>query len=196
MRNLQIAQTPVQGLSTGIIDLDTLEKKLLGNAFVKKADLYFSHSGKLHVLVQQRIPQLRIFNERNQSYYISDEAEKFPLSNRYTARVIPCSGSISENLERGGSIQSDLLKSVFQVSSAIEANDFMKGLVGEIVINENHKIVLVPTIGKAHITIGNEENLEEKFKKVKYFYKKVMPRKGWNHYKSINAEFSNQIIAK
>jgi len=49
---------------------------------------------------------------------------------------------------------------------------------------------------KQLILFGPMDEIEEKFKKLKLFYKEVLPKKGWNTYSSINLKYKNQIVCK
>ena len=53
----------------------------------------------------------------------------------------------------------------------------------------------MPKIGDQVIILGDGENINKKFKKLEIFYKKAMPKEGWNSYKSINLKYKNQVVA-
>jgi cell division protein FtsQ len=54
----------------------------------------------------------------------------------------------------------------------------------------------VPLIGDQKIILGNARRLENKFDRLKTFYKKAMPYVGWQQYRSINLKFNGQVVCK
>jgi cell division protein FtsQ len=55
---------------------------------------------------------------------------------------------------------------------------------------------MFPQVGGQLIEFGKPENLELKFKKLRIFYKEILPEKGWNAYERVNLEYEGQIIAE
>ncbi|MNV97616.1 hypothetical protein D3C71_1927610 [compost metagenome] len=53
---------------------------------------------------------------------------------------------------------------------------------------------LVPRVGDHRILLGNTEGLEQRMNNLMVFYKKALPRMGWNEYKIINIKYQNQVI--
>ena len=54
--------------------------------------------------------------------------------------------------------------------------------------------IRTPQFSKQKIIFGYPDNLDEKFEKINIFYKKIVPAKGWNTYRTVNVKFKNQII--
>ena len=53
---------------------------------------------------------------------------------------------------------------------------------------------LIPRVGDHIIVIGTLTDYSDKLARLKLFYEKVLNQVGWNKYRKINIEFSNQII--
>ncbi|MOA61871.1 hypothetical protein D3C78_1871190 [compost metagenome] len=49
-------------------------------------------------------------------------------------------------------------------------------------------------MGEHRILLGNTEELEKRMSNLMVFYKKALPRMGWNEYKIINIKYLNQVI--
>ncbi|GAB3819272.1 hypothetical protein GCM10028895_17480 [Pontibacter rugosus] len=83
----------LEGLSNQFIDLKNLEKRIESHKFVKDAEVYRGLDGNIQVSVKQNRPIARIIRS-DQDVYIDAEGNILPLSDRYTARVIPITKSL------------------------------------------------------------------------------------------------------
>ena len=68
--------------------------------------------------------------------------------------------------------------------------------LGVLTVDRNGYITLYPQVTKQYIEFGKPVSIEEKFLKLKVFYKKILPYKGWNHYTRVNIEFQDQIVCE
>ena len=55
---------------------------------------------------------------------------------------------------------------------------------------------MFPQVGDERIELGTPDDLETKFRKLKIFYKEVLPSVGWNKYDRINVEYEGQVVAE
>jgi cell division protein FtsQ len=90
-KNYKITHFPLDDLP-----LDNIEKDINKLSVVKNAEVYTTIDGYLHIDVVQRTPMVRIINYNYESYYIDEEGILFPLSDKYTARVLIANGNINE----------------------------------------------------------------------------------------------------
>jgi cell division protein FtsQ len=75
----------------------------------------------------------------------------------------------------------------------------MKSLVGQIHLKKDGDFVLIPLVGGQKIIFGTahtDEEVREKFKKLKIFYKEAIPYEGWDKYAEINLKYDRQIVCK
>ena len=49
-------------------------------------------------------------------------------------------------------------------------------------------------VGNHKIVFGGVENLESKFEKLMFFYKKGLNKTGWNEYSEINLKYKDQVV--
>ena len=87
-------------------------------------------------------------------------------------------------------------KKYLELIQHIDGDDFWKAQIAELEVLKNEQVLLYPQVTKQIVEFGDAENLEWKFKKLKIFYKEVLPREGWNSYSRVNIEFGDQIIAQ
>ena len=63
-------------------------------------------------------------------------------------------------------------------------------------VNAEQDIELVPRVGTQRIVLGDADSIERKFRKLELFYKQIVPRVGWDAYKTVNLKFANQIVCE
>lgn len=185
----------ILSLSIDELDLKILEERVETNAFVKEAQIYKDILGNLVIRVKQAQPIARIINRKGPDQYIDTDGELLPTSVRYTARV-----PIIE-MERGFSWEENITEleyglKVLELLKYIENDEFWKAQIAQVNIAADGELKLLPQVTKQEIYFGMPDELEEKFKKLKVFYKEILPNKGWNTYRVVNLKFKNQIVCE
>lgn len=184
------------GVKLQYLGVSELETRLSKGAFIKNADIYLSLEGDLYARIRQRKPILRIAGQDlSRGFYIDQEGYKMPLSPYYTARVPLAYGSITEPLEPADSLKSTAAQSLFVLAALLEEKPFYRAFTGQIRVEANNDLVLLPKLARHEVILGGTENLEEKFMNLTAFYRKVLPVKGWDHYDRINLKYKNQVVA-
>lgn len=180
-----------------------IEKKIINNPSIQDAQVYKTIDGKLNVTVKQRRPIARVFTQ-NESYYLDEFGELMPLSTKYTSRIVVVNGYIFEpfakryqlnfqNLEDTLAAKT-LLDDVYKLASYIDKSAFWSSQIEQVYVNKDFEFELIPTVGNHKIVLGGIDNLPKKFNKLMIFYKKGLPKTGWNEYSEINLKFKNQIV--
>lgn len=171
------------------MNLFEMEKALENNNYIENAEIYSDLSGELSVDIEHRMPVLRIISAGNNSYYLDKKGKRMPLSPNYTSRTLVATG-YSGNTSEHPTFEKDL----FMVSEIIRNDNFLKALIGQIYVNFEKEIILVPKVEDLIIVIGNTDDIQQKFKKLKIFYKQVLPVEGWNKYDKVDLRFKDQIV--
>ncbi len=82
----------------------------------------------------------------------------------------------------------------------IEKDKFWSSEIVQIVAREASngalQLELIPRSGNHTITFGEVENVEDKLKNLRTFYKEVMPNKRWEGVDNINVEYRDQVVYK
>jgi cell division protein FtsQ len=125
----------------------------------------------------------------DQNYYIDKHGVHMPLSKKHTARILIATGFIEK-----ASRDTDFEQQLFAVAEFIKKDQFLDALIGQIHVKYDGELILVPKIEDFKIEFGNLDNMEFKFKKLKIFYKEILPYEGWNKYNKVDLRFSNQIV--
>jgi cell division protein FtsQ len=186
----------LEGLYNQDIDLKNLEKRIEANKFVKDAEVYRGLDGNVHVQVKQTRPIARIIRTDQQDVYIDAEGNILPLSDRYTARVIPITKSALIKSSDKGFFQDSIGHSYLSLLQFIENDQFWKAQLAQMHIDGRGEISFLPQVGEHTIEFGKPVRVEQKFRKLMIFYKNVLPTMGWEKYKRVNIEFEDQIICE
>ena len=180
--------------SLASIDLGRIEKALEKDVWVKNAELYFDNNNFLKVSVEEREPVARLFTVTGNTFYIDSSCMILPLSDKFSARLPVFTGFTSDAkmLAKEDSI---LLCNVKNLSLKILSDTFLMAMIDQVDININRSFELIPKLGKQRIIFGDASDIENKFYKLKLFYKDVITQSGWNRYSKINLQYKNQVVA-
>ncbi len=197
----QVENTPLKN-----IDVNYLERLMYTNPWVSRADVYLSINGVVDVEIEQRQPILRIINMKQESYYMDAIGKLMLWSPNFTPRLLVATGNIPETYEQWSRtsmdeiINNDTLKSrtmlddFYAMARFILADEFWSAHVEQIYLNNHGEIELVPKVGDHKIIFGTSDEMEEKFWKLKTFYKEGLNYTGWENYDTLNLKFVNQVV--
>ncbi len=183
------------GSKVGTIDPKTLETRVEANPFVRDAQVYRDVRGKLLVDVVQSKPIARVFIDGISDRYIDSEGRVLPVNARHTARV-PLVETTFEFKWEEHMHESAFGVQLFELLTYIEKDPFWKAQIAHVLVKNDGELELYPQVTKQKIVFGKPEDFEEKFSKLMTFYKEILPKKGWNHYTSVNLKFEDQIICE
>ncbi|HSH66719.1 MAG TPA: hypothetical protein VLB84_13220 [Bacteroidia bacterium] len=197
----------VIGQPKSSLNIPELEQILNSHEDIANAEASVSIDGNVKINIKQRKPIVRIINERGDSYYMDEEGQLMPLSDKYTAKVLIANGKITESygknykrkmedIAKDSTVKAKtMLDELFAISTYIEGDDFWKSQIQQIFVNEDKEMELVPMVGNQKIIFGDTAHMDEKFKKLMIFYKQGLNTTGWwNKYTTINLKFRNQIV--
>lgn len=167
------------------IDVAQMEKNLRKNPFVKKAEVFVENNGVLHTKITQESPVIRVVKNKN-SYYITKEGKKIPLSKNFSAQVIFANGSIDST---------DFLN-LSKLAQQINESQLLKNIIIGIHKNKKNSFTLVTNDDRYVLNLGDLNNIEHKLKNFSIFYKEYISISDSIPYKEFNLNNINQIVAK
>lgn len=198
----------VPGTSFKSLKIGKIERAISNMEEVKKVRVYKLIGGNWKIEAELRKPIARIFLSNNHSYYIDSDGVILNRSKLHTARVLVVSGYINEPI-KGINVQeiinNDSLKSIrkiddiYRISNYVCKDPMLHSLVGQIYLEKNGDFVLIPVVGEQNIVFGaanSEEQVIEKCKRLKSFYKEGIPYEGWNKYSDIIVKYDGQIVCR
>lgn len=177
-------------------ELRRLERYLESVPYILDANAYVDSKGKLNVSIVQRNPIARVLSGTEGHFYIDDNGYKFPLSKQYTAKVPLITGDIQETYQKVDTITTRTLKEALEVIRFTQKDAYWSALVTQVHHEKNGKFIIIPRMGNHTITLGDAQNLENKFNRLELFYKYVLTEAGWDKYSNISLQYKNQIVCK
>lgn len=192
---LQVNSRALIGRNMSSININELENKLKANPFIEFAKVYTDMDGVINVEISQRQPILRMMNRFDQDFYVDQHGLKIPLSGNFTARVLVANGYIDEAFANHvDSLHSPMAMQLFRTADFIRRDSLWDAQIGQLYVNKDHEIELIPRVGNNHILLGTADSLDSKFHNLLVFYKKALPLVGWDAYKVINIKYANQVV--
>ncbi|MGV3641326.1 MAG: cell division protein FtsQ/DivIB [Adhaeribacter sp.] len=187
----------IEGLKVEEIDLKSLEMRIKSHKFVQDAQVFRDLAGNINIKIKQNRPIARIIHpDSEQDVYIDAEGHVLPLSDRFTARVLPIARAANAPSLTKGFFQDSTGKEYLALIKFIDNDAFWKAQLAQMFIDGRGKISFLPQVGNEIIEFGRPQDVEQKFKKILVFYKKVLPAMGWDKYKRVNVEYNDQIICE
>jgi cell division protein FtsQ len=190
---------PLHGSKQKNIQLAALEKRIRTNKLIKNCQVYHDLAGNLVVDIEQEKPVARWINSAQNGawhkatgFYINDQGDYIPLSDRYSARVLMVAGSFFQNHPN---LRSEQGKSVLSMIKYIQEDPFWRAQVIQMNVSKTGEIDLLTALGDQRIEFGKAENIEVKLTKLRIFYQKVMTS-DWSRYARISLKYHDQIVCE
>lgn len=197
LKLMRLERENLKGADIGKLNLKEIESRIKSDRFIKDADLYSDIKGNLIVRTTLRRPIARIVRNDGPDAYIGEDGTIMPVSWKFTARVVLISGEGTRHmLEKENISTDDDGTRLMGLLNRIATDDFWRAQVAQMNINSKGKITLLPQVGAQIIEFGTAEDGDEKLKKLRIFYKEILPQMGWNRYKRVNVEYDGQLIAE
>jgi cell division protein FtsQ len=194
----------IRGKLVDSLDIELLERNLELNPYIKRAKVYTSIHGALTVEVIREEALIRIINKQNESFYLSRSGKPLPCNRHYTPHVAVASGHINDGyakLKSSDAIpllspenKNTMLRQLFQLAEALEANQYFNNHIKQIYINNEGEIELIPDHGKFVILLGDVNDVEIKFENLLAFYQAGLPQVGTENIKVVNVKYLNQVV--
>ena len=187
----------ILGDKFGRVDLKEIEDRIESHSFVKDAQVFRDLRGHLVVRAHQSRPVARLIADNGRQAYISEEGKLLPVSSKYTSRVVVLTGGYLSKVTQLKTVaQDEYAMKLFELIDYINNHRFWQMQIGEVNVARNGDVTMYPQVGRQKLEFGKAEELDKKFKKLKIFFKEIMPTKGWNAYSRVNVAFGDQIICE
>ena len=175
---------------------------------VRSVNVYKGLMGSWSIDLELVKPLARIFPKDQKSFYLDADGNKMKRSSLHTARVLVFSGFIPDRIDSENInviINNDSLKSIrllddiYRISNYVCKDPLLQSLIGQVYCDENQEFIMIPVVGKQKIVFGKASSVkevEEKFQRLKVFYKEAMPFEGWNKYSEISLKYEGQVVCR
>ncbi len=187
---------PIEGRSIAELDIGRLESVLEEEPFILEAEAFVTAGNKVRIEILPREPVLRVIDNNGYNYYLDRNGVQMPLSEHFTAKVLVATGSLPTYEEAFLSRKRNRLKEAFLLAQLILSDPFLSALSEQIYFDSRGKITLVPKLGVGQVEFGHFEAAQSKLRRIKIFYKEVLPYTGWQQYEEISVAYQNQVVAR
>ncbi|MDR1381496.1 MAG: cell division protein FtsQ [Tannerella sp.] len=174
---------PLNGNGDGI-NTHRIKNELLENEIIETADVTRTLSGKIKIVVSQKMPILRVFTSGG-SYYVDKSGHIMPSALGQAIYVPVASGNIDKTFATAG---------LYKFALFLQKDDFWNNQIEQIYVRSADDVELVPRAGSHRILIGSLDNYENKLERLRLFYEQVIPKMGWGKYSVVNLKYRNQIV--
>jgi cell division protein FtsQ len=196
-RLMQVNHEALIGASVGKVGLKEIERRIRSEKFVKDAQLYTDLKGNLVVNVTLRRPIARIVRNDGPDAYIAEDGTIMHTSDKFSTRVVLISGMyVRKIVQQDNLFKNEKGQQLMEMISMIREDDFWRAQIAQLDVDTKGNITLLTQVGDEEIEFGMPDELETKFRKLKIFYKEILPTKGWNHYHRVKLEYEGQIVAE
>ncbi|MBX2947310.1 MAG: cell division protein FtsQ [Cyclobacteriaceae bacterium] len=194
---MQLDYANLKGANLNRLNLKEIEDRIKADRFIQSAQLYSDVKGNLVVKATLRRPVARIVRPDGPDAYIGEDGTIMPVSEKYTARVVLISGPYVRQFLLVDNIRKhDDGPELMAMLHTIRKDDFWRAQIAQLDIDNKGRIYIMPQVGSQTIEFGKADKLETKLRKLKIFYKDILPQMGWNKYKRVSLEFEGQIVAE
>lgn len=181
----------LQQLSVNAVDRNRVVAAASRVPFLTHVSASVSVSGKVVVRADQRRPIARLYYGARE-FYLDADGALFPTSPLNYCNVLVAGGDFTEPL-RLDSLNSQV-RALWQLAAFLDREDDYRDLIDQIYIERDGDMMMVPKVGDHVIELGSVDNLDTKFSNLLTFYRKGMPRAGWNTYSKISLKFKGQVV--
>lgn len=175
----------LDSISARHIRLNRLEQVLAGLPQIESVNAAVLCNGNLRLDIVPMMPVARVFDGRR-SYYINRSGKRIDANIDYHIDVPVVSGTFDS-----GHSPAELLPVLDYIRSHPDINN----LISAVSYDSNHDIILIPVIRGHVVNFGDTSLIADKFARLKSFYVKVMPVKGWDCYENLSVKWRGQIVA-
>ncbi len=166
------------------VSLSKIKKAVDGHQFVLNSLCYTTPSGNVIIEVDQKLPVMRVMPVNGNGYYVDIKGNKIPHV-QYPADVVVVTGYVNYKKAKR------VLATFGQI---LHSDIFWNDMIEQINFTPQGKVELTPRVGNHLVQLGKPNDLAKKLSRLKLFYEKVLNTVGWNKYRTINLEYSNQAV--
>lgn len=177
-------------------DLRVFEEKLRENPFVRDVQVSRDLKGNLIFEIEQDKPIARIMTPYGRGGYITSEYKVLPLSKNYSARTVVLSGVGADSLFSENYLRSKPGQQIMRFVEYINDDEFWQAQLTQLDFERDMDITIIPQVGRQKIIFGTAEAFEQKLEKLTIFYERIIPKKGWTAYSTVNLKYDKQIVCR
>jgi len=183
------------GQSASEVPLTQLEIQLKSIPEIEKAVAYISFNGKLTLKITERTPIAMVVGKEN-TFYIDSNCIMFEKRPYQNPSVIVLTGNFKQRYRAGKKLTKRNTKKVAVLLKEIHSDRLWRSVFEQCHVDKYNRLLLYPRAGRHSIVLNNVQNIREKLENLRLFYRKALPKVGWNKYREIDISYKDQIVAR
>lgn len=172
--------------SSNRVHINDIENMLNSMPQIESANVAIMGDGSLRMDIVPMQPVARVF-DGSQSYYINRQGKRIPSSVQYHLDVPVVTGHFDRQHPA---------TRLLPMLDYIKQHPDIDALISSVNSAPNGDIYLVPVIHGHTVNFGDTTAVADKFARLKAFYNKVMPSKGWDYYSEVSVKWRGQVVGK
>lgn len=162
------------------------ERALAGINRVEKARCLILNNGALRIDIDPIDPVARFF-EPDGSVYVNAAGKRVPAKAAYHVDV-----PVVTTTHRADSA---MVNSLLPLLRAVKKDPSNNALVSSLRIDRRGDIIIIPNVLGHVINFGDTTLIDNKFARLRAFYRDVMPVRGWNAYDTVSVKWAGRVVA-
>lgn len=167
-------------------DLMSLERRLKASDKLQDANVTLRSDGRIHIDVTPMVPVARVFDPKEKSYYINASGKRILAELRYHIDVPVLVGSFDSVHPA---------HRLLPLLDKIATDPRIGSMVATVTQERDGNIIIIPTIVGHVINFGDTSMVDDKFDRLRHFYRHVSPTRGWEAYDTIAVKWRDRVVA-
>ncbi len=188
------------GRNLDSLEADDLRQRVLKFPYIKDVIIIKEMNGLVRIRVVERIPLAQTVVAGKQMI-VDREGFLLPLNSVVETRFqrLPQVSGISRpKAQPNGLLQmsgqeADLL---LRIAGALSESEYAKMLIREVHLESNNKSYCLTMQTPTRFIVGNDGNFKEKLKKFEIFWQKVVSKKGFDVYETVDLRFKDRVFTR
>lgn len=176
----------VKGRPVGQLDLVKIQAWIASLNNLENASCKFAPDGRLVIHAHALVPEMRVFAPAGESYYVNRDGKRMQASAEFFTDVPIVTGRFNSRFTE---------QSLLPLIRTLNADPLLGPMTAMIDARSPNDIRLIPRAQGHTVQLGDTSQLDHKLTALKAFYRKVMPRCGWNTYEQISLKYAGRVIA-
>ncbi len=161
--------------------------------YVRRMDVHANYTGKLDVLIDERVPLFRVIPRRGPSYYLSHDHVMLPVSTRTAVHTMVISGHIGLEYAVGRRADSGRLLTALRLAEAVLMHPYWKNQITQIHIDAQGRLWMGERVGRYRALIGKDlTRLDTQL----LLLEKILPYIYESSIRTIDLRYPKQAIAR
>lgn len=163
-----------------------IEQTLSSSQYLENVECVKAKNGEIIIRASQLVPVMRVFETDGSSYYVNADGKRMNATSFYHSDVPVVQGKFTKKFPA---------TRLLPLVKYVENDSLLRSLVTMYTMRDSNNIFIVPSIYGHIVNMGNVANIDNKFEKLKLFYREVLPAKGWETYDTISVKWDHQVVA-